>query len=97
MRWPRTTTTDWGWDEDVLKSLRYVGRGLRPIADGLSEVLRRFAFYPERFTAALDRADRGERKWVDEPRIDSCHTVWFELHEDLLAALGFERGNGADG
>ena len=36
----------------------------------------------------------GRRKWVDEPKIDSCHTVWFELREDLhlLATLGLERG-----
>jgi hypothetical protein len=26
--------------------------------------------------------------------IDSCHTVWFELHEDLLATLNIERGQG---
>ncbi len=84
--------TDRAWDEDVLRSLRSLGRRLRPIADGLSEALRRFRFYPERFAAALERVDRGERKWVDEPRIDSCHTVWFEFHEDLLATLGIERG-----
>jgi hypothetical protein len=24
--------------------------------------------------------------------MDSYHTVWFELHEDLLATLGLERG-----
>jgi hypothetical protein len=27
--------------------------------------------------------------------MDSYHTVWFELHEDLLATLGLERGAGA--
>jgi hypothetical protein len=25
--------------------------------------------------------------------IDSYHSVWFELHEDLLATLGIERGS----
>ena len=25
--------------------------------------------------------------------IDSYHTVWFELHEDLLATLGIERSS----
>ncbi len=84
--------TDWKWDEDVLRSLRYLVRGLRPIGDDLTQALTRFASYPQRFAAALDRVDRGERKWVDETRIDSCHTVWFELHEDLLATLGLERG-----
>ncbi len=78
--------------QGMTKSLRYPGHGLGPIADGLSEALRRFAFYSERFMAALDRVDHGERKWVDAPRIDSCHTVWFELHEDLLATLGLDRG-----
>jgi hypothetical protein len=29
---------------------------------------------------------------VDSPLIDSFHTVWFELHEHLLATLGIERG-----
>ena len=43
--------------------------------------------------AALARADRGEKKWVDEPGIDSCHMVWFELHEDLLTTLGLERAS----
>jgi len=87
---------DWAWDEDVLKSLGYLSRNLRPIGDQLANVLSRFAFYPDRFAAALTRVDQGERTWVDEPKIDSCHTVWFELHEDLLATLGLERGEGAE-
>jgi hypothetical protein len=28
---------------------------------------------------------------------DSCHTVWFELHEDLLSTLGIRRGDEATG
>jgi hypothetical protein len=24
--------------------------------------------------------------------VDSCHTVWMELHEDLMATLGIQRG-----
>jgi len=57
--------------------------------------LSRFGGYPDRFRAALERVDRGQRNWVDGSRIDSCHTVWFELHEDLLSTLGLERGEGA--
>ena len=41
---------------------------------------------------ALARVARGERAWVDGTGVDSCHTVWIELHEDLLATLGLERG-----
>ncbi len=86
--------TDWRWDEDILKSLAGLSRKLRPIGDQLADALTRFAGYPDRLDAALERVDKGERKYVDEPRIDSFHTVWFELHEDLLATLGLERGAG---
>ena len=88
--------SDWTWDEDVLKSLAHLSRNLRPIGDRLANALSRFAFYPDRFSSALDRVDGGERKWVDEPKIDSCHSVWFELHEDLLATLGLERGGSGE-
>jgi hypothetical protein len=82
--------TDWGWDERVLRDLGGLGRRLRGLEEQLS-VLPRFAGYADRFEAALGRVDRGDRRWVDEPAIDSCHAVWFELHEDLLATLGLTR------
>jgi hypothetical protein len=30
---------------------------------------------------------------VDAIEIDSCHRVWMQLHEDLIATLGMQRGN----
>ena len=39
----------------------------------------------------MDEVRRGHGEWFDKPLIDSYHTVWFELHEDLLATLGLER------
>ena len=84
--------SDWGWDERVLRSLSGLSGRLRPIEEQLSAALARFGGYADRFDAALVLVDQGQRIWVDEPRIDSCHTVWFELHEDLLATLGLTRG-----
>ena len=49
------------------------------------------AGYRDRLRTAVDRVRAGEREWFDKPLIDSFHTVWFELHEDLLATLGLER------
>ena len=86
--------SDWRWDERVLESLAGLSRRLRPIDEQLSATLARFAGYADRFSAALVRVDEGRRTWVDAPKIDSCHTVWFELHEDLLATLGLARGAG---
>jgi len=82
---------DWRWDERVLGSLAGLSRKVRPIEEQLSASLARFRGYSDRYDAALARVDQGQRKWVDEPKIDSCHTVWFELHEDLLATLGLTR------
>ena len=84
--------SDWAWDERVLGELASLSRRLRIIEEPLAASLIRFGGYADRLAAALARVDQGQRKWVDEPKIDSCHTVWFELHEDLLATLGLTRG-----
>lgn len=35
----------------------------------------------------------GQKAWVDGHDRDSCHTVWIQFHEDLLATLGLPRGS----
>jgi hypothetical protein len=59
----------------------------------LCAVHARFEGYADRFAAALVRVNRGERRWVDAVGADSYHRVWFELHEDLHANLGVQRGD----
>lgn len=93
--WDRMALNDHSdprWDGDVLEVLNGLARRLRPLEEQLAARLARFGGYADRIEGALARVDRGETKWVDEPGIDSCHMVWFELHEDLLATLGLERG-----
>jgi len=84
--------TDHRWDDRVMDALTVLGRRLIPLDTALTEVLTRFAGYQQRYAAAMVRVHRGEPGWVDGIGIDSCHTVWFQLHEDLLATLGIERG-----
>jgi hypothetical protein len=45
--------------------------------------------------AALDRVRAGETAWLTRPLIDSYHTVWFELHEELILAVGLTREEAA--
>lgn len=85
--------SDWRWDERVLGDLRSLLRGVRPLCSELELVLDRFRGYPARMTHALDMVDQGERSWVDRPSGDSLHSVWCELHEDLLATLAINRGD----
>jgi hypothetical protein len=85
---------DHRWDDRVLEALGSVGRQLAPLDAELANELARLGGYAMRYQDAFVRASRGEVRWVDGLGIDSCHTVWMQLHEDLLATLGLERGPG---
>ena len=87
--------TDARWDTAVLDELEDVASALTSLARRLGTVLARLDGYDARFTAALENARAGDTAWVDRTDVDSCHRVWFELHEDLIASLGLERGVGA--
>jgi hypothetical protein len=82
---------DRAYDAEVVDRLVDLHRRALPVVDGLADVLPRFAGYRDRLQAAVDRVQAGEGEWFDKPLIDSFHSVWFELHEDLLATLGLER------
>lgn len=44
-----------------------------------------------RIADALTRAEDGELDYVSSVRIDSFHTVWFQMHEHILRITGRER------
>ncbi len=85
--------TDEAYDASVLQRLDSLhAAALRMLAD-LQQAVGRFADYDERLGNALARSRSGEVDWVTRPVIDSYHTVWFELHEDMLATLGLRRSD----
>jgi pyruvate,orthophosphate dikinase len=51
----------------------------------------RLAGYRLRLVRALHQALSGEKRFVASPRVDSYHSVWFELHEDLIQLAGRTR------
>lgn len=65
-------------------------RAHRPL-EQFAELEPRLGEYLKRLESAYDKVLAGEHDWVSGARIDSYHTVWFELHEDLLRMLGRER------
>lgn len=83
--------SDAGWDARVLDELGDLSRELGPLVARLRAVLARFEGYDTRFASALDLARAGDGSRVDRTDRDSCHRVWFELHEDLIATLGLGR------
>ena len=78
-------------DAGVLHELAGLDRALTPLIGRLAGLLARFRGYDTRFSTALARAHAGDTAWVDRTDVDSCHRVWFELHEDLIATLGIDR------
>ena len=78
-------------DAAVVARLGEADDVIREVCGGLADVLARFDGYGQRFADALARVRAGEVEWFTRPMIDSYHTVWFELHENLLATLGIER------
>ena len=87
--------TDADYDGAVIGRLEDLDGELAPILDDLASSLERFAGYRGRFDAALDKVRAGEIKFFTKPIIPSYHTVWFELHEDLLASLNIDRASEA--
>jgi hypothetical protein len=78
-------------DIRVLERLAVLHIEARPVVRRLAGALERFGEYEQRLQQALDRTLAGSTEWFTRPGIDSYHTVWFELHEDLLATLGLSR------
>ena len=82
------------YDAGVLDRLDAVHDNVMPVARDLADALDRYGPYGTRLSTARDRVRAGDTDWLTRPLIDSYHTVWFELHEDLLVTLGLERKEG---
>ena len=79
------------YDERVIGKLGDLHERFEPILKKLSAIEPRLKIYATKLGAALDKADDGDIAWVSDAKLDSYHTVWFELHEDLLRILGHVR------
>ncbi|ABK65060.1 winged helix-turn-helix domain-containing protein [Mycobacterium avium] len=85
------THDDSGYDAAVLARLDAVHETVVPILDSVSAQLPRLRAYADRLEKALARVRDGDVAWLTRPIIDSYHTVWFELHEELILATGLTR------
>jgi hypothetical protein len=100
----KTVVTDWqlragkpnthddaGYDAAVLARLDHVHHRVMPIIAAAAAALPRLNSYAEKLETALARIAAGETSWLARPLVDSYHTVWFELHEELILACGLTR------
>ena len=89
------THEDVSYDAAVLARLNDVHRRVTPTIDAVATQLPRLSRYSVKLQTALDNIHAGETIWLARPLIDSYHTVWFELHEELIGAVGLTREQAA--
>jgi hypothetical protein len=88
--------TDPRYDAGVRDRLDDIHDAIVPVLGRLAADLPGFGGYEARFAAALDRLDAGDTGWLASPLIDSYHTVWMHLHQELLMSLGITRKEDAE-
>ena len=86
---------DGEYDTAVLARLDDVHARVMPIIEAAATQLPRLNAYSAKLLVALDKVKAGETAWLTRPLIDSYHTVWFELHEELIGAIGLTREEAA--
>jgi hypothetical protein len=83
--------SDAAYDERIIDRLGELHERSDGFFAGLAAGLPRLQIYQAKLLQALEKAEDGAVEWVSDARIESYHTVWFELHEDLLRILGRQR------
>jgi len=84
---------DVAYDWKVIDRLGALDERVGPVVRQLGQTAARFSGYRSRLRDARRRLEGGVNEWFASPRCDSYHTVWMQLHEDLLLALGLDRAD----
>lgn len=83
--------SDESYDADIRDRLDDIDDAVGPLLKRFSEDIPRMSGYRARLTAALEKLDDGDDAWLASPLIDSYHTVWMHLHQELLLTIGMSR------
>jgi hypothetical protein len=80
------------YDDAIIDRLGDIDDRVSSILTALGAAVPRLTdYYRDRLLRALEKAEDGNIEWVSDVRIESYHTIWFELHEDLLRIVGRKR------
>lgn len=82
-------------DQAVMGRLDDVHPRMLQLIAELKAAVPRLSGYARRFDAALQRLRQAEVRYLAAPIIDSYHTIWFELHQDLIQVCGLNRADEA--
>ena len=85
------THEDAEYDGGILAQLDGIHDLVLPIIAAAATQLPRLGSYADKLSASVAKIAARETIWFTRPLIDSYHTVWFELYEELLQAAGLTR------
>lgn len=83
------------YDAAVLADFDVVHNDVSSILDALQAIVPRYAAYGTRLSAALGKIKSGDPRFVAAPDLESYHSIWFELHQDLIELSGTTRAKEA--
>lgn len=79
------------YDNQIIERLGDLHERAERVLNDLATHLPRLQIYCDKLLSACEKAEDGAIEWVSDVTIESYHTLWFELHEDLLRMLGRTR------
>ena len=85
--------SDAAYDDTVRDRLDEVHSAIGPVLRRMAAAEPRLAGYRPRLQEALDKFDEGASNWLASPLMDSYHTVWMQLHQELILMLGLTRAD----
>jgi pyruvate,orthophosphate dikinase len=83
--------TDPAYDTAVLAGLEATHAEVSQWLNSVTDVSGRLRGYAARLDRAAAAVAAGDHRFVSSPRVDSYHSVWFELHEELIRLAGRTR------
>jgi pyruvate,orthophosphate dikinase len=87
----RNDHTDEAYDRSVLEGFDPIHRDICDLIGAIATSASRIGDYKQRLDLALGRIRSGDLRYIAAPDRDSYHTVWFELHQDLIGLAGTTR------
>jgi pyruvate,orthophosphate dikinase len=91
----RNDHSDAEYDTQVMKAFADIHVEVETILASITDTVARFGDYSRRFGAAWEKARDGDIRYVAATDLDSYHTIWFELHQDLIGLSGTTRAKEA--
>jgi pyruvate,orthophosphate dikinase len=85
--------TDAGYDASVLADLQAIHSEVSEWFGSLADAPGRLSGYAARLDCAAAAVAAGDHRFVSSPRVESYHSIWFELHEELIRLAGRTRAD----